>query len=388
MRKRLYTAIYCAYTAFMRIAIVINTSWNIFNFRLSLIKAMLAEGHEVVAIAPRDNYSQRLLDAGCTFVPVTMEKGTNPFKDLWLIWRLYRTYTRVKPDVVLHYTIKPNIYGALAAQLARIPAINNVSGLGTVFIKKDYIATIALRLYKQAFQYPAKVFFQNQDDRRLFLKHNLVRAPVTEVLPGSGIDLQEFKPTPKPDPAAPFTFLMIARVLYEKGVAEYMEACLLLKQKYPTIKCQLLGQVDELSRFGIKQTVLDAWLAAGAVEYLGSTDAVANIIAQADCVVLPSYREGTPRTLLEAAAMAKPLIATNVPGCREVVAHGVNGLLCRVRHAPDLAAKMEQLLQLSPAQLQQMGKASRHIAETKFDVNFVINRYLHAIQEVTNHRKV
>ncbi|WP_162428369.1 glycosyltransferase family 4 protein [Pontibacter pudoricolor] len=372
----------------MRIAIVINTSWNIFNFRLSLIKALLAEGHEVIAIAPRDNYSQRLIDAGCRFVPVTMEKGTNPFKDIWLTWRLYRAYSRVKPDVVLHYTIKPNIYGAIAAHFAHLPAINNVSGLGTVFIKKDYISSIALKLYKQAFQYPAKVFFQNQDDRRLFLKHNLVRAGITEVLPGSGIDLQAFTPVLKPDPNAPFTFLMIARVLYEKGVAEYMEACRLLKVKYPTIKCQLLGQVDELSRFGVKQTVLDAWLAEGAVEYLGTTDDVATIIAQADCVVLPSYREGTPRTLLEAAAMAKPLIATNVPGCREVVQQNINGLLCRIRNAPDLAEKMEQMLQMPPEQLQKMGEASRHIAETKFDVNFVIQRYLHAIAEVANSKKV
>ncbi|NEM96652.1 glycosyltransferase family 4 protein [Pontibacter burrus] len=370
----------------MRIAIVINTSWNIFNFRLSLIKALLAEGHEVIAIATPDAYSQRLIAAGCRFVPVTMEKGTNPFKDLWLTWRLFRAYSHVKPDVVLHYTIKPNIYGALAARLAGIPAINNVSGLGTVFIKKDYISNIALRLYKQAFQYPAKVFFQNQDDRRLFLRHNIVKVAITEVLPGSGIDLQAFMPQPKPDSAAPFTFLMIARVLYEKGVAEYMEACRLLKSKHPTIKCQLIGQVDERSRFGIKQTVLDEWLAAGAVEYLGTTDDVATIIAQADCVVLPSYREGTPRTLLEAAAMAKPLIATNVPGCREVVQQNINGLLCRVRNATDLVDKMEQMLQLPVEQLQEMGKASRHIAETRYDVNFVIQRYLHAIAEVTEQK--
>lgn len=376
------------YNAFMRIAIVINTSWNIYNFRLSLIQALLTEGHEVIAIATPDAYAQRLIAAGCKFVPVTMEKGTNPFKDLWLIGRLYQAYKQVKPDVLLHYTIKPNIYGAIAARMAGIPAINNVSGLGTVFIKKDYISNIALRLYKQAFKYPGKVFFQNQDDRRLFLKHNLVRAGITEVLPGSGIDLKAFTPQPKLDPSAPFTFLMIARVLYEKGIAEYMEACRLLKQKYPTIRCQLLGQVDELSRFGIKQTVLDKWLSEGAVDYLGTTDDVATIIAQADCVVLPSYREGTPRTLLEAAAMAKPLIATNVPGCREVVQQNINGLLCRVRNAPDLAEKMEQMLQMPPEQLQKMGEASRHIAETKFDVNFVIQRYQHAIAEVTNHKKV
>lgn len=366
----------------MRIAIVINTSWNIFNFRYSLIRAFLAEGHEVVAIAPKDSYSQKLINAGCRFVPVAMEKGTNPFTDLRLTWRLYRVYQRVKPDVVLHYTIKPNIYGAVAAHYAKIPAINNVSGLGTVFIVKDIISAVALRLYKLAFRYPAKVFFQNEDDRQLFLRYNLVKPEKTDALPGSGIDLLRFRPATPFKQNQPFTFLMVARVLYEKGIVEYIEACKRVKKQYPDVKCQLLGLVDERSRSGVKIKKLEEWLATGAVEYLGTTDHVAPVIAEADCVVLPSYREGTPRTLLEAAAMGKPLIATNVPGCREVVKNGVNGLLCRVRSAEDLAAKMLQMLDMSVAQLEEMGKESRLIAETKFDDRFVIDKYLKAIKEV------
>ncbi|MCC9137173.1 glycosyltransferase family 4 protein [Pontibacter silvestris] len=366
----------------MRIAIVINTSWNIYNFRMSLIKALLTEGHEVVAVAPHDAYADKLIEAGARFVPVMMEKGTNPFKDILLTWRLYQAYRQVKPDVVLHYTIKPNIYGSVAAHMAGIPAINNVSGLGTVFITKDYISSIAIKLYRLAFQYPAKVFFQNQDDRRLFLRNNLVRAGITEVLPGSGINLQQFQPAGGFRKVKCFTFLMVARVLYDKGVVEFVEASQLVKQKYPKVKCQLLGAVDELSRSGIKRQQLEEWLATGVVEYAGYTDDVADFIAEADCVVLPSYREGTPRTLLEAAAMAKPLIATNVPGCREVVQHGVNGLLCRARSGADLADKMQQILQLSEEELEKMGNASRKIAVTRFDDRFVIDRYLQAIKEV------
>ncbi|GAB3193956.1 glycosyltransferase involved in cell wall biosynthesis [Pontibacter aydingkolensis] len=372
----------------MRIAIVINTSWNIFNFRLSLIKALLAEGHEVVAIAPKDAYSKRLVEAGCQFVPVAMEQGTNPFTDMMLIWRLYQTYKKVKPDVVLHYTIKPNIYGAIAAHWAGIPAINNVSGLGTVFITKDYISSVALKLYKFSFKYPAKVFFQNQDDRRLFLRNKLVRAGLTEVLPGSGINLQEFVPAEKYKRNKPFAFLMVARVLYDKGVVEFVQASKLVQEKYPDVKCQLLGQVDEKSRSGIKNIKLQEWLATGVIEYLGATDDVASIIAQADCVVLPSYREGTPRTLLEAAAMAKPLIATNVPGCREVVQQSINGYLCKLRSSPDLSEKMLQMLSLSDAELEQMGNESRHIAITRFDDRIVIQKYLHAIEEVSRQVKV
>ncbi|MDX5436907.1 MAG: glycosyltransferase family 4 protein [Pontibacter sp.] len=355
---------------------------------MSLIKALLAEGHEVVAIAPKDAYSERLVAAGCKFVPVAMEQGTNPFTDMWLIWRLYQTYKKVRPDVVLHYTIKPNIYGAIAAHWAGVPAINNVSGLGTVFITKDYISSIALKLYKFAFKYPAKVFFQNQDDRRLFLRNKLVRAGITEVLPGSGINLQEFVPAEKYKRNQPFVFLMVARVLYDKGVVEFVQASKLIQEKYPAVKCQLLGQVDEKSRSGIKNAKLQEWLATGVIEYLGATDDVASVIDQADCVVLPSYREGTPRTLLEAAAMAKPLIATNVPGCREVVQQSINGYLCKHRSAEDLAEKMLQILALSDEELEQMGRASRQIAVSRFDDRIVIERYLNAIEEVSHQVRV
>ena len=368
----------------MRIAIVINTSWNIYNFRMNLIRALLAQGHEVVAIAPRDVYSQRLIEAGCRFVPVRMGKGTNPFTDLLLLWKLYRIYRRIKPDVLLHFTIKPNIYGTLAAKMAGIPAINNVSGLGTVFIIKGFVSAVALRLYRVAFRYPRKVFFQNEDDRRLFLSRKLVQPAITDVLPGSGIDLQRFTPAGAFVRHQPFVFLMVARLLYEKGVAEYVEACRLLKKNFPEAKCQLLGAIPEGRRSGISQSTLHKWQQTGIIEYLGTTDDVAPVIAKADCVVLPSYREGTPRTLLEAAAMGKPLIATDVPGCREVVQHGKNGLLCCVRSSSDLAEKMMQLMQLTDRQLEQMGQAGRQLTTEKFNDRFVTDKYLKAIAEVTN----
>lgn len=367
----------------MRIAIVINASWNIYNFRLSLIKALLAEGHEVVAIASEDAYSQYLSDASCRFVPLAMDNSTNPFKDMALTWRLYKTYQQVKPDVVLHYTIKPNIYGSVAAYLAGIPAINNVSGLGTVFIKKDYISSIATVLYKFAFRFPVKVFFQNEDDRQLFLQNGLVKKKITGLLPGSGVDLERFKPSGAFKRNTSFTFLMVARILYDKGVVEFVEASRLIKQQHPEVKCQLLGMIDEDSRSGIAKQNLEMWVKSGAIDYLGSTDAVADVIARADCVVLPSYREGTPRSLLEAAAMGKPLIATDAPGCREVVQDGVNGYLCLIQSAQDLASKMIQMMQQHEEQLKRMGFNSRLIAEQKFNDNFVIQKYLQAIAAVT-----
>ena len=373
----------------MRVAIVINTSWNIWNFRRGLVRALQAAGHEVLAIAPPDAYSGRLeTELGCRYVPIRMEnKGTNPVKDAALTGRFYRLYRRERPDVVLHYTIKPNIYGGIAARLAGIPSVNNVSGLGTVFLVRNLVSRVALGLYRFAFRFPARVFFQNADDRQLFLDNGLVAERITDLVPGSGIDTRKFRPAAAFGRRQPFVFLMIARVLYEKGVAEYFEAARLVRAAVPGTRVQLLGGVDESGGVGVKRAVLDEWLAAGHVEYLGTSDDVAAHLAQADCVVLPSYREGTPKTLLEAAAMGKPLVTTDVPGCRETVQNGVNGLLCEVRNAPDLAAKMRQILALPDEALQVMGRASRRLAEEKFDERLVLEKYLRVVEEVGLRRR-
>ncbi|KAA3439874.1 glycosyltransferase family 4 protein [Rufibacter hautae] len=368
----------------MRIAIVINKSWNIFNFRLSLVKALLAAGHEVVAIAPEDAYSAKLVAEGCQFVPLPLEsKGTNPFKDMLLVRKFLKAYKSVKPDVILQYTIKPNIYGSIAAHLAGIPTINNVSGLGTVFIVQNLVSKIAMALYRFSFQFPAKVFFQNSDDKALFLDRKLVRESITEVIPGSGIDTKRYLPAPEFKRQHPFVFLMVSRALYEKGLVEYVEASKILKAKHPELRIQLLGAIDEEGNIGIKRTQVEAWANEGWLEYLGTSDNVASIVHGADCVVLPSYREGTPRTLLEAAAMAKPIVTTNVPGCKETVIDGYNGYLCEVRNGADLAAKMEQVYLLSNPELQAMGHNSRRLAEEKFDEKFVIDRYFAAIEGAT-----
>jgi glycosyltransferase involved in cell wall biosynthesis len=368
----------------MRIAIVINKSWNIYNFRMGLIRTFLRLGYEVVAIAPEDEYSQQLVLAGCRYYPIKMEnKGTNPLQDLLLTKRFYDTYRRVKPDVILQYTIKPNIYGSLAAKMAGIPTINNVSGLGTVFLVRNMVSKVALKLYKLAFRFPEKVFFQNKEDRQLFLEHQLIKAHKTDVLPGSGIDTERFRPATVFSRNKNFTFLMVARVLYEKGVVEYVEAARLIRVQYPEVRCQLLGGIDESGNIGIKRAIFESWVAEGTIEYLGISGTVEEHISEADCVVLPSYREGTPKTLLEAAAMGKPIVTTNVPGCRETVVDGLNGFLCEVKDATDLADKMIKMYRLPESELACMGKASRILAEEKFDERYVIDKYVSAVRAVT-----
>ena len=351
---------------------------------MGLVRTFLRLGYEVVAIAPEDEYSQQLVLEGCRYYPIKMEnKGTNPLQDLLLTKRFYDTYRRVKPDVILQYTIKPNIYGSLAAKLAGIPTINNVSGLGTVFLVRNMVSKVALKLYKLAFRFPEKVFFQNKEDRQLFLEHHLINERITDVLPGSGIDTERFKPAQDFTRNKNFTFLMVARVLYEKGVVEYVEAARIIRAQYPEVRCQLLGGIDESGNIGIKRAIFESWVAEGAIEYLGTSGTVEAHITEADCVVLPSYREGTPKTLLEAAAMGKPIVTTNVPGCRETVIEGWNGFLCEVKDAADLADKMIRMYCLPEGELASMGKASRKLAEEKFDERYVIEKYLSAVRAIT-----
>jgi len=371
----------------MKVAITLNTSWNIYNFRMSLIQALRKDGHEVVAIAPHDEYTVKLIEAGCEFEDVTMDsRGASPIRDTGLTLELYNIYKRVRPDIILHYTIKPNIYGTLAAAMLGIPVINNVSGLGTIFLNDDWISKIALALYRFSFKFPKKVFFQNQEDYQLFMDKKLIQRNVCEVIPGSGIDLQQFTPhsikEKKED--EPFEFLMISRLIIDKGIREYVAAAAILQERGMKARFNLLGKLDELHSRGISAEELNDWIEEGYINYLGSTDDVRPFINKADCVVLPSYREGTPRTLLEAAASAKPIVASNVPGCNNIVDHRLNGILCKVKDEEDLALKMKEMYYMAPDLRSEMGLRGREIVERRFDHNLVIERYLKAINQNGN----
>lgn len=366
----------------MTIAIVINTSWNIYNFRLGLIRALIANGHTVYAIAPEDPFSGLLIDEGCKFEHIPMEgTGTNPFKDSVLTYRLFMIYKKIKPDVVFHYTIKPNIYGTIAAKLLGIKVINNVSGLGTVFLKRTMSSKMALALYRFAFKFPVKVFFQNEEDKNLFIQEGLINAAKTGLVPGSGINTSYFKPEPF-NRNKEFTFILIARLLKDKGIKEYAEASRYLKDKGIKARFQLLGAFDPDHKRGISEKSLAKWIRHGWIEYLGAVMDVRPYIHKADCVVLPSYREGTPRTLLEAASCAKPIVATDVVGCKNVVQHGINGLMCKVKDYKDLAKKMMQIYSLSDDDLIKMGKNGRDTVLSRFDESLVIEKYFNELEQI------
>lgn len=366
-----------------KIAISINACWNFLNFRAGLIKALTSEGYEVIAIAPADPRSAELEALGCRYVPLEMDsKSVSPLHDLGLMMGYRRLLRRERPDVYLGYTIKPNLYGSLAAHSLRIPVINNISGLGTAFIREGWLNRMVRLLYRAALSRSQIVFFQNGDDRDLFLGSGLVNQGQVRLLPGSGIDLAAFVPgAASAQRGEPFAFLMIARLLADKGVREYVEAARIVAKDRPDVRFRLLGFLGARNKTAIDRRTVEAWQAEGAIDYLGDADDVRPHIAAADCIVLPSYREGLPRTLLEGAAMAKPLIATDVPGCRDVVEHGVNGYLCAVREGRALAEAMQAMLALPDAQRMEMGAAGRGKVERVYDERIAIGRYLQAVRD-------
>ena len=352
----------------------VNAAWNVWNFRRPLVTALLSDGHRVTVLAPPDASVPLIEGLGCWFVPLGMKvKGLDPLADLALMRRMRRIFRAERPDMILSFTIKNNLFGAIAARPLGVPFLPNVTGLGTAFLSGGPLRRIAETLYAHAFRGLSTVFFQNADDRDLFVARRLVTADRARVLPGSGIDLVRFAPAPWPggDPV----FLMIARLLRDKGVVEYVEAARLVRAREPAARFRLLGAAGTENRTAIDADTVAGWVAEGAIDCLGTTDDVRPAIAAAHCVVLPSYREGAPRTLIEAAAMARPVIATDVPGCRAVVGDGVTGHLCKVRDAHSLADLCLRLLDAPPDARAAMGRAGRAKMEEEFDEALVVAAY-------------
>jgi len=331
--------------------------------------------------ADGDGFESKIKGLGVSFRPLPIDKkGINPWADVKLFWTLYRWYCEERPDVVHHFTIKPVIYGSIAACLAGVPRIvNTVTGLGYVFMEEDltWLRRLVEWQYRIALACAHFTFFQNADDLAYFVARRLVPRRKAGLLPGSGVDRTFFTPTSTTSrsPEAPVTFLMVARLLREKGLLEFVEAARLVKRDFPTARFQLLGRRDERNPTVVSASELDRWQGEGVLTWLGDASDVRPIMAQADVVVLPSYREGTPRSLLEAAAMGKPIITTQTVGCREVVEDGVNGLLVPVKDSKALAEAMIRLIQ-DPSLRERMGKAGRVKVEREFDEQMVIEKVL------------
>jgi len=358
-----------------------NSFWNLVNFRTALIMALVDEGYRVIIAAPCADADWARIH-GAEAVSIAMDRsGLDPIADVRLFIDYLRIFRRHAPDFYLGYTAKPNIYGSMAARLTGVVSLPNVSGLGTAFISDGLLSRFVGLLYRLALHRCPIVFFQNPDDRNLFLERKIIRPDQARLLPGSGIDLDRFVPE-QPAGDGQHRFLFIGRLLGDKGVREFVEAARLLKLEHPSWRFQLLGSLDEGNRSGIGSQELGQWTEQGLVEHLGHADDVRPYIAAATAVVLPSYREGLPRSLLEAAAMARPLVASDVPGNRQLVEHGVNGLLCEVRNSQSLAEAIRQIGAMGPDRRAEMGRAGRQLVERDYGMNKVINAYLETMAQL------
>ncbi|MCL2704805.1 MAG: glycosyltransferase family 4 protein [Spirochaetaceae bacterium] len=369
----------------MKILITANTSWYIFNFRSNLITALINQGHIVETLAPVDSYTERLVKVGVAqhhFLKMD-KSGTNPIKELFVLFRFFRILLKSKPDIIFSYTPKVNIYVSLIARFLQIPVAVNVSGLGIGFSSNGFLKKITVLLYHLSIKKAFKVFFQNSDDQAFFIEQGLVKAKNSELIPGSGVDLIKFNcdraSTCKKEKTV---FLLVARLIWGKGIKEYVEAARIIKSKYPHTEFQIAGFIDYENPSAVPESELNQWIAEGIIKYLGSTDDIKSFYLDADCAVLPSfYREGIPRTLLEAAAMSLPVITTDNVGCRNTVDHGKTGFLCMVKDAADLAKKMESFLNMSYEQQVEMGKAGRKKMQQEFDEKIVISKYLALLEQ-------
>ena len=365
-----------------RIALANSTTEYVLRFRLPLLAALRNAGFEPVVVAPPDGSEKALTRLGYPCSPLTLDgAGMNPLRELGALRALTRLYRAIDPALALHFTPKVDIYGGLAARRLGIPAINNLSGMGTAFTRGGLLGFVVKQLMRLSQRAAAHVFVQNPDDRRFVQDAGIARPQRLSTLPGSGIDLEQFPLTPLPSDTGQVHFVLIARLVREKGVIEFMEAARQLRTAGVPARFSIAGAIPPGA--GIDAAQVTAWGEAPQQAWLGKVSDVQAVIAASDCVVLPSYyREGTPRVLLEAAAMGRPVIAADAIGTREPVIPHETGLLCQPRAVHDLAECMKAMVDMGRDRRQAMGLAGRRLMQTKYDVRFVVDAYMQRIHQV------
>lgn len=366
------------------VAITGNYARWVYQFRIGLLRKLQQMGIKVVVIAAADRFERRFLREKFIFEPVRINfYGNNPVDDISLFNQIYSIYKRYEIDAVFHYTIKPNIYGGIAAKLLGIPSYAIVTGMGHVSNRENGLTSWAgLNLYRLALPLHRKVLVLNQRDANELVQMRMVKPEKLMLLPGEGVDTNYFRPlSDKKMPDYP-SFLFSGRLMEDKGIYEFVEAARILRRRYPLCRFRILGMLDPKGIHSVPVQTVKQWVNEGVIEYLGETVDVRPFLAKSDCVVLPSYyREGLSRILMEAASMETPIITTNQPGCQEVVDDGRTGLLCRLRDVHDLTEKMEQFILMDKTDRLIMGKNARIKMESQFDEQLVIQHYLNLLAE-------
>lgn len=366
----------------MKIMFVANKLWDVYIFRGGVIKSLIGDGHEIKIVAPDDGRVDSKKILGAESIDIQVDKrGMNPLRDLMLFFQLLNLYKKEKPDLVFHYTIKLNIYGTMAARCLGIKSIAILTGLGYSFVQKGLVSKIAKALYKFSLKGAMEVWVLNKDDRDYLLNDKITEERKLFILPGEGVNTEKYKAIPKEFREQGTIFLMVARAFFDKGFREYEEAARDIKNRYPETKFKFLGALGENNRGGVDKKYMDNLVSDGVMEYLGITDDVPAVVKDADCIVLPSYREGISMVLLEAAAMEKPIIATDVTGCREIVEDGVTGFLVEPRSGKFVSEAMDKFIKTSQEERKLMGKKAREKIKKEFDESLIINIYREKVEK-------
>lgn len=360
------------------VLLVDNSTWNVYNFRRPIIRRLEASGYRVAVLARPDSYAGLL---AVQLLPLRhlQARGQSVAADLRLTAELYRHYRHLRPDLILHFTIKPNIYGSLAASRLGIPAVAVVTGLGYPFLRGGWLLKLVRLLYVRALRASRHVVCYNAEDEALLRNTGLMAPGQVRVIPGSGVDLRHFYPLPVAE-ELPFRFLFAGRLLYDKGLREYVQAARRLAFRYPEAEWWIVGEYNPDYPASVTARELVAWSAEKGIRYLGQVRDVRPYLRDCRVLVLPSYREGLSRSLQEALAVARPVITTDVAGCRQVVDGGQNGWLVPVRNADALARVMEAALRSDPPTLWQMGQYSRELACRRFDDRQIAQQFVQLVQ--------
>ena len=372
----------------MKLILFANTDWYLYNFRRSLALAAQRAGYELLLISPPGPYGEKLRALGLRWESVPMDRRSlNPLREAVLLWHLVRLLRRERPALVHGFTIKAAVYGSLAARLAGVPArVNAVAGMGYVFISDSRKARVLRPLVRALLKLAlggrnARLILQNPDDMAMFEQAGLVDPAQVRLIPGSGVDCERFTPDPERVPTGRVRVLLPARLLWDKGLAEYVQAARMLQARDVPVVMLLAGDPDPGNPAAVPEADVRGWVEAGLLEWMGHVDDMPALLRGVDIVALPSYREGLPKGLIEAAASGCALIATDVPGCREVVSHEADGLRVPVRDAAALADAIERLA-TDPGLRTRLGAAARAKAIAEFDERIVIRRTLDVYREL------
>ncbi len=362
-----------------------NSCWYLYNFRSSTIEKLIGEKYKVICIAPKDNFYKELISLGCELIFIKFEpRSLNPINNIYLIFKFWKIYKKIQPFIIFNFTIKNNIFGSFAASLLNIPVINNVSGLGTSFINNNLLSKVVLLLYKLSQKKVLYLYFQNEEDKEYFINKKIILIDKAKILPGSGVNTNRFHPklffNKRNDNI--FRFFYFGRFIYDKGLLELIKAFEKVKKNYPNCELWLAGSIDPKNKTCISKKTIDSWRQIPGVSIYNQTNKIENLLSQVDCVVLPSYREGLPKSLLEACSMELPVLATNVPGCRSIIEDGINGFLFLPKDIKSLLEALIKIINMPIKIRKEMGYNGRKLIKQKFSEEIVIEEILKNIKEV------